>query len=376
MHKEKVALADAVSYDSEEIYNAVKKACREINFKFKRNKTVLIKPNILAQNRPEQHSITHFSVIEALCRILKEENCRIQIGESIAFYQKGLTEKAFITSGIKDVSEKYGAELLPFEKEPMIKIKKGLSILNEIYIPEKLLNADLVINACKLKTHSGLRLSGAVKNMFGCLPGGYKQKIHILAKNDFELSDVFLDICGIVKPELNIMDAVTGLDGGPTALGKPRKAGRIIASKSPVALDITASRMIGYIPEDIPFLIRAKERGIINNYDDIEVIGEVPSLKFKSLIKYPVKTEKGKDGMFVTDTFVNPYIIKSRCSSCMKCISMCPVNAIQKKAYPLIDDEKCINCYYCLSECPDNAIGIRSSLKNKFINAARFILDI
>ena len=378
---ELVSVIKLENYNIDEVFKAVKRSITEINFKIPRNKTILIKPNILAQNKPEQHSITHYSVVDALCRIFKEKNCKIIIGESIAFYQKGLTQKAFITSKIKEVADKYNAKLIPFDEQPLIRIKDKLTGLNEIYLPEILMKTDYVINVPKLKTHSGLGLSGGIKNMFGCMPGGYKQKTHILVNNDFELSDVFIDICEIVRPKLTVMDAVIGLDGGPSAMGKPVSVGRILASTNPASLDVIAGRILGYRPEEISTLIRAKARKLINDFNSIKVIGDLdlPQIKFKRIIKGPIKLHKKKDGIFVTDTFVSPVIKYSKCNFCYKCVEFCPVKAIKKIANNfkiLFDYNRCINCYYCLTACPSNAIKVKSTFKNKLISLMRLILNI
>ena len=376
---ELVSVIKLDEYDINEVFKSVKKSIEIINFKIPKNKTILIKPNILAQNRPEQHSITHYTVVDAVCRIFKETNCKIMIGESISFYEKGLTRKAFITSKIKEVADKYNAELIPFDEKPLIRITGKLTGLKEIYLPEILFKADYVINVPKLKTHGGLRLTGAIKNMFGCMPGGYKQKIHILVNNDFELSDIFIDIWGLVKPQLTVMDAVIGLDGGPSAIGKPVKVGRILASTNPAALDIIAAKTLGYKPEEISTLVRAKSRKMITDYNNIKIIGELPEIKFKKLIKGPIRILKKKDDMFITDTFVTPIIKYSKCNLCYECIKFCPVKAINKTDNNFkifFDYKKCISCYYCLSACPNSAIKIRSSFKNKFMRFMRFILNI
>lgn len=109
---ERVSISSCKSYDEETVYNAVRESIDRIGFELPKGKSVLIKPNIMSQNRPAQHTITHFSVVDAICRLLKEEDNIIFIGESIAFYQKGLTDKAFETSGIKSIANKYHASLI------------------------------------------------------------------------------------------------------------------------------------------------------------------------------------------------------------------------------------------------------------------------
>jgi ferredoxin len=217
-------------------------------------------------------------------------------------------------------------------------------------------------------------MTGAVKNMFGCLPGGYKQKIHLWTGTYSELADVFLDIINIVKPVLYIMDAVIALDGGPSAIGKPVSVGAILSSTNPAALDYAASKIIGYEPEEVSTLVRAKERGVISDYNTVEIIGELPDTRFKKIKKGPIPEKV--EGIFINETYVYPRIKSRKCSKCAECLKFCPVNAFIKKDRFYIDYEKCIHCYYCLSACPENAIGIRSSLKNKFIRFLRLLLRI
>ncbi|MHC1721088.1 MAG: DUF362 domain-containing protein [Clostridiaceae bacterium] len=357
--KIKVSAIQCNSYDSNEIYKAAKDAISRIGFEIPEHKTVLIKPNVMTQNYPEQHTITHYTMIDALCRILKEKNNKILIGESISFYMEGLTEEAFRTAKLDRVAEKYGAVLLPFEKETLVEA-------NGLYIPKVLLEADMVINACKLKTHGAMRLSGAIKNMFGCLPGGYKQRMHMRAGCDLELADVFLDIYDIVKPALNIMDAVIGLDGGPTALGKPVKVGRILASLNPAALDAIACRITGYEPENIPAMVRAKERHMIEDFDNIELLGDIVTMKFEKLIKGPLGVKYNKNSIFVKQTCVNLGIDDSKCTRCEKCIAECPVKAISHVSDKIIlNQDKCINCYHCIYVCPENAVIAERSVINR-----------
>ncbi|HEY5557936.1 DUF362 domain-containing protein [Acetobacterium sp.] len=371
---EKVSAVECTSYETEEVYQAVKEAIQRIGFVIPEHKTVLIKPNLLTQNRPEQHTITHYSLIDALCRILSEKNCEILIGDSISFYQQGLTRKAFATSEIDVVANKYGATLIAFEEEQVVRITRDIRSLKELYVPKILLEADMVIDACKLKTHGSLRLSGAIKNMFGCLPGGYKQKIHRWLDDEFELSDVFMDIHRVVKPALSIMDAIVGLDGGPTALGRPVKVSRIIASSNAVALDVIVAKMIGYDPEKLPILLQAKKRGMIENFEDIQVLGEIGPIKFKKLVKKDLNRIFNKDSIFVKDTYVDLSIDDSKCTRHKSCIYACPVDAIKEVDGKIVlDTSVCINCYYCTFVCPEKAIKFMPSPTNKFIRAVRWI---
>lgn len=374
---EKVSVVSCHSYQQEAVYRAVKKAIEDIGFSLPENKKILIKPNLVSQNTPTQHTITHYGLIDALCRLCQEKNNEIYIGESIAFFQRGLTRKAYVTSKINKVARKYQARLVEFEKCRLVKIPIGPDRperLRELYMPEMLSEVDLIIDACKLKTHSATRFSGAIKNMFGCLPGGYKQKIHQWVNSEFELSDVFIDIHQNIKPTLSVMDAIVSLDGGPTALGKPVATGVVLASRNPAAIDFVAARMIGYKVDEIPLFIQAIKRGMIKGEDDIEVIGQCPQFVFTKLIKTPLNLPYNNSSIFVTKTFVNLKIKRRKCNRCRQCLPACPVNAITMEDDRIVIDQKrCISCYYCMAVCRTKAIVINPTLMNRLIFAIRKI---
>ncbi len=57
-----------------------------------------------------------------------------------------------------------------------------------MYLAKPLFDADVVINVPKFKTHSSAIYTGAVKNVFGCVPGLRKAKYHKMAPNPGDLA--------------------------------------------------------------------------------------------------------------------------------------------------------------------------------------------
>lgn len=385
-----VAIVQADAYKIDLLINKIHILLSSLSIEIPKNQSVFLKPNMMSQNRPDQHTVTHPAVIEAMCSLLKDNGCAITIGDTIAFYQKGLTRRAFDTIGITPLAKRYNATLLPLEESPLKKFTEKSTILEHLYIPEAVFESDCFINMCKLKTHASLRLSGGIKNLFGILPGGYKQLIHLWTNNNLELSDIFLDLWDIVKPAFTIMDAIYALDGGPAANGKPEYLGRLLASKNPAALDSTAAKMIGYKPEDITTLVQAQKRGMIQNFNTIKLVAEdtiqentYPLKIFKNLIKGPFKEKTEKNSILITKTFAHPRIKTHTCSRCGDCVSACPINAIYYKQnggahekYPIIDLDICIRCYHCIHICPEKAIQPDTALLTKIINAGRKITGL
>ena len=354
----KVSVLKCNSYDKNLVYKTIKSSLKLIDFKFKKNSKILLKPNVLNPYRPEEGITTHPAIIETVCRLLKENKCKITIGDSSGFF-KGGTKKAFKVTGIEEAAKKCNAKLVPFEATKLIKIKdKNAVILKEITISSIIKEADLIINLPKLKTHSLTKYTGAVKNLFGCVPGALKQKYHLIGKNEKGFSHLLLDIYQNIRPELNIIDGIIGIEGnGPSREGKRKKAGLIIASKNAVALDLVASEIIGFKAKDIFTNKYAIERKLLN--EKIEVLGEK---NIRVPYKKPVVTQSKLSflenlGYFIVQVY--PYLNKEKCKKCGLCAEVCPVNAIKMKDYPVFNRKKCIACFCCHELCPSAAISLK-----------------
>tara|TARA_Y100000310_G_scaffold327605_1_gene394226 strand:- start:17 stop:1171 length:1155 start_codon:yes stop_codon:yes gene_type:complete len=373
--KTKVSIVKCEDYDEERVFNAVKKAIDDIGFKFIEKSKVLIKPNVLSQHKSEDSITTHPSLVDAVCNILKGRGCEIIIGESSGFYMDGGTQRGLELSGIDGVAKKYNAKLIPFEEAEIRKINDpDAKVLKEINLAKPVFEVDLVINMPKLKTHGLMRYTGAVKNLLGTMPGGLKQKCHLIAKDEDDFGNLLLDIYRHIKPQLNIMDGVIGLEGeGPGSAGIPKETGLILASKNAIALDIVAEQIIGFKPEDVTTTKYAIERGLFSSFDDVEIVGEFVKVDYKK----PKNINSLLPGFLKTFVFrsaiVYPEIEIGRCKNCMVCVNVCPVKTIKVKEQDsekivYVDKKNCISCYCCHELCPHNAIDLKSS---RFISILR-----
>ena len=377
MNEVKVSVVSCNSYEQKLIDYSIEKSLNEINFKIKPHSKILIKPNLVSNNTPEQHSVTHYTLIDFLCRYFLKNKCEVTIGESSAFYLKGYTNDAYKSSKIYDVAKKYSIPLVAFEDEKIVPVeKKNLKFLDELYIPKIINKFDLIVDVPKIKTHMLMRFTGAVKNLFGIVPGGYKQILHTKTKNINEMAEVILDLYENLKPPiLSVADAVIGLDGGPSAvIGKPKKIGYILSSMNPFALDVIACQMIGYSPKDLPLITMAEKRKLIN-VKDVKAIGMFDKVIFSKLKKGAIVNKK-KDSLLVTRTYASPKIT-SRCDLCKVCVSACPTKALEIKNNKLIfNKDKCIYCYSCVSACPEKAIKLKEQGIGKFFNVVRRMFRI
>lgn len=366
MHK--VSIVSCKDYDQAD--EAVQIALQKANITLPKRGKILIKPNLLAQNTPDQHTITNYKLIAAICKLLK--NCKIYIGDSAAFYQTGYTWGAFKTSKIEEVAKEYGAELIAFEDEPMQEVRK-LKFLKKLYLPKIIKDFDLIINVPKLKTHALMRFSGAVKNFYGIVSGGYKQYLHLSSNSINEFAQVVLDVYQNLPKSISIMDAVYGLDGGPAAItGTPKNLGYILASKDPFALDSVACKLIGYSWQDITTLTQAKKRKLFDP-KNVKEIGDYETTEFKHLQKGPIEYHNPHT-LSIDETHAWPCATLD-CKKCGKCVNYCPVHAAslgENKAE--FDLKKCIFCYTCVPQCPSKAIKLKSSFIGNVIQVGRRII--
>ncbi len=350
---ENVGIVKCKNYNQKEVDKAVKRVLELAEIELPKRKKVLIKPNIVVCNAQNPQAVlTNPSIIAAICKLLKMNNCRIYVGES-SFVD---TDIAFKKSGIERVAKKYGAKIVVFELDKLVKIRDSKAkVLKNFYLSKTLKSTDLIINIPKLKTHQFTKYTGAIKNLYGCIPGGIKQKLHKKAQGEEKFSKLLVDIYQNIKPEINIMDAVVGMEGrGPTS-GKPKKAGYILASKNAISLDIVASKLIGYNPKDILMIKEAVKRGLGNYKFKLKGLNKIPNLDFdkpfvrKRLSKRMLRRLGGEKSIVVD---------KKKCIKCGLCARKCPAKAIKLNPYPVIDKNKCIRCFCCMEICPQDALSL------------------
>ncbi|MBU4493378.1 MAG: DUF362 domain-containing protein [Nanoarchaeota archaeon] len=366
---EKVSVVKCDSYDEELVLEKVREALDLIGFKIKQGSKVLLKPNVLSAKSPDEAITTHPALVNAICFILKEKKCKISIGDSSGIGIEG-TREAFKKTGIEGIAKRYNAEIIPFEESKIVYKKINGKILKGIHISKSLLDADFIINMPKLKTHALVGYTGAVKNMFGIIPGGKKSYYHKICGNQTAFADLLVDIYNCRIPDLNIMDGIIGMEGNGPAAGKIKKTGIIIASKSGIALDFVAAKIIGFKTEDI---LTNKALVKRNLKPEIEVVGE-KNIKIK--YEQPIKTIRKVPGFMlkIFYSLVNPEIKvnKKKCKKCLVCLKACPVKAISLINNKIkINRKKCILCYCCHELCPENAIIIWKSSIARFITSLK-----
>jgi uncharacterized protein (DUF362 family)/ferredoxin len=336
---------------------------------------VLIKPNLLRMSRPEAAIVTHPEVVRAAVRLAQEAGGIVTIIDSPGGpSNEGLMRRAYHLAGWDAVAEETGATLSYNFTSALVPSPDG-KLIKRFDVLEEVTKADCVITLPKLKTHGLVRMTGATKILFGVVPGMLKMGYHEKLQTAAAFSEMLLDLLGLVKPRLAIMDAVVGMEGRGPAAGNPRQIGAIAASADSVALDVVCAHLIGLSAREIPLLTAAVQRGLsTGRLSDIAVLGEpVERLRVPHFQAPPGSLGSGMLPTFLPkqlSTWVKGELLErpvanpDRCTGCQTCLRSCPVQAISMTSLngrktAIMDASTCIRCYCCHELCPENAIDLK-----------------
>ena len=196
--------------------------------------------------------------------------------------------------------------------------------------------------------------------MFGVIPGLEKPLYHANYRGAEEFGRVLIDLNETMKPKLQVMDAIMGMEGNGPHSGTPRKIGAVLASGDYSAIDVAMTRLMAMDPRRVSTIAAAVERGYLkDDFNDVTIVGEpLESLivrDYKRPSTYARKVRDSRIKSFIST--IKPHILREQCIGCLKCMRSCPVKAISVvDNKPKIDDEKCIRCYCCHEMCDDHAI--------------------
>jgi uncharacterized protein (DUF362 family)/NAD-dependent dihydropyrimidine dehydrogenase PreA subunit len=328
---------------------------------------VLLKVNLIGPKSSDSAAVTHCEFVRAVTRILKKKGCIVWIGDSSGGAIAGIapTVQGFKISGLEKVANEEGAIIKNFDREGVVEVKPNSISGEKMYLAKPMFDADLVINLPKFKTHTSGIYTGAIKNVFGCVPGLKKAEYHKIAPDPKDFGKIIADINQSLKIGLHIMDAVSAMCGeGPTA-GEVYQANKILISTDPLALDAIAASMIGLSIDNIPILEEAKKRELGDSaVSTIAVSGDynsVPELRdFKLPKRFTnIKTQNYKFFIKLIEFLkARPKINLKTCKKCNMCIESCPVKAIDRESKE-IDYAKCIECMCCHELCMHKAVELK-----------------
>lgn len=377
MAKSVVALVPCEDYDEQRVYEAVKwgiDALGGMAAFVKGTEKVLIKPNLLGKQPPQMAVTTHPAVFGAVARLLRENgNADISYGDSPG-NPNATPKSAAEGSGLAEMAARYDLRRADFDSGSPVRFdgKKRRSFVLCRGVQE----ADAVVNVAKMKTHALERITGAVKNLYGCVWGVNKSAGHVRYPNSWVFAEMLVDLQKCVAPRLHILDGITAMEGnGPTS-GTPVDMKVLLLSADPVALDSVFAALVHLEPSQVPTCQAGYRQGLGEQRPEhIRVLTPQGELT--------VSEAQAQYGKADFDVFrgemkrsllaklfpllprlqSRPVVDRARCIACGLCEQACPVpeKAVhsghgQKARY---DYSKCIRCYCCQEMCPAKAIRVQ-----------------
>ncbi|MGC8797505.1 MAG: DUF362 domain-containing protein [candidate division WOR-3 bacterium] len=351
-----------------DLKSAVTEALDFLNYDFTGRK-VWVKPNLLAPHPPAAGVTTSPELVAAIVTELRRRNAKkIWVGDNPAGPHHQRLEDYLKPTGVVEASQGHftNVALKP------ARLKLNSRFTPEIPVASLTYEADLIINLPVFKTHALTILTGAVKNLFGIIPGGHKAYLHTLTADADQFAELLIDIYQAIPVKtVHIMDGIRVMDGinGPSG-GRVRKMDLLLTADNAIALDSVMALLAGTSPEKIPFIRIAAQRGLgPQEPDRIKITGDfapipgfrLPGAGFSGLI---TRLSRPVYRHLIPRV---PVRNLATCIRCGECAANCPVQAIKMNPWPEIDRHTCIRCFCCAEICPTNAMKIASPVRSFII---------
>lgn len=382
-----VALGRCKSYDTDTLRALIESQFRDagITEDMIRGKKVVIKPNLVTANGPEAAATTHPAMLEAVVSVLREYSPdSLILAESPGGPYTEITLKnIYRACGILGSAEKISLPLNYDTSFSEVRYPSGTKA-KTFNIITPITEADVIVNLCKLKTHSLMKMTCAVKNFFGVIPGIQKFEMHAKFSHQDEFAEMLVDLCSCLmesKTLINVCDGILAMEGNGPSAGIPRMMDLVMTSLSPFAIDVAAEHIIGF-DNTVLTTKAADKRGIlINDHTKLHVIGDsIDEFAVSDFIEPDSRSGKFlralpdiMGGKLATFFEPRPKVNHSRCVGCGRCAKSCPVQTIKMitkrgKKKAKIEKKRCIRCYCCQELCPYDAVDTKQNILIKIVH--------
>ena len=367
-----VAVVKAINYDFATVEKAINDSIDLIggwgNYIQKGDK-VLIKPNMLTAVLPQKAVTTHPEVVRAVIRAVKKLGAYPSVGDSPGIDNIKTTAQK---TGILKVCEEENVEFIFFKDSAKYSCPNG-RFVKHFDLVDKLAQFDKIISVAKMKTHVFMGVTGAVKNLFGCIVGTNKARFHLRMQKHSDFAHVMVDLYYTIKPTLNIIDGISAMEGQGPMSGDIVNPKIIIAGKNGFAVDLVMADKMGFKAENMPIASAGIEDGRAIRLNQIEVVGSGKAEQFDFAKPHTYKS--------MQDTYVPSFVlhlgqnqltskpvINSKCIGCGRCSQHCPPKAITiKEKRANIDYKKCIRCYCCQELCEYQGVDLKDGIILKLL---------
>ncbi len=255
-----VSLIRANSYEADALRNSLEQLLDPLGGMgaiVKPGDRVLLKPNLLTGSRPTKECVTRPELVASVAQMVMDAGGKPFLGDSPAF---GSAKGVAKSNGYLPLIEALDLPIVEFRGKRYQTIGENFDHLR---LCKEAMDADIVINLPKVKSHVQLTMTMGVKNLFGCVPGKMKAWWHLEAGKDADrFGEMLVETARAIAPNLTIIDGIIGHEGNGPSGGEPRELGILGASEDVFALDRAVVELLNVDPAVIPTVAASQRLGI------------------------------------------------------------------------------------------------------------------
>ncbi len=226
---------------------------------------VLLKPNLLTGGRPGKECVTRPEMVYCVAQMVQDAGGKPFLGDGPAFGSAYGVAKA---NGYLPLTEALNLPIVEFHGK---RYETVSAEFNHLLLSKEAIDADVVINLPKVKSHSQLTLTMGVKNLFGCVPGKMKAWWHMEAGKDRDrFGEMLVETARAIDPDLTILDGIVGHEGNGPSNGEPRRLNLLAASSNVFALDRAMVEILNVDPAVVPTVAASQRLGLCSHVDAID----------------------------------------------------------------------------------------------------------
>lgn len=225
---------------------------------------VLLKPNLLTGARPTKECVTRREIVYCVAKMVQAVGGKPFMGDSPAF---GSAKGVASANGYLPFLEELNIPIVEFNGKRYQTVSEEF---NHLRLSKQAMEADVVINLPKIKSHAQLTMTMGVKNLFGCVPGKMKAWWHMEAGKDANhFGQMLVETARAIAPDLTIVDGIIGHEGNGPSGGEPRELGVLAAATDVFACDRALVEIVNVDPNIIPTITASQRLGLCPELGDI-----------------------------------------------------------------------------------------------------------
>lgn len=226
-----------------------------------RNKRVVLKPNLVEYSTTAAINTHPMLIAGAIEAIYKFGAASVTVAEGPGHVRdtQMLIEECGLAEQLKAVGRSRFVDL-NFDDVSRVPLRTGLTSLGELWLPNTILGADVLISMPKIKTHHWAGVTLSLKNLFGVVPGGvYGWPKNILHWQGIDNS--IAELAAAVPIHYVIADGIVAMEGNGPLHGKSKNLGCLVFANDPVSADFTCCELMKRSTTTVRHLVLSEALG-------------------------------------------------------------------------------------------------------------------